>query len=161
MSERFQSRYPDAASSPGLALWHVANAWQRTMRAALSPHDLTHTQIVLLAMLTATAPDQLVTQRDLAGAAGTDEMMTSNVLRALESKKLIQRSPHPKDGRAVALTPTSAGINLVRKANHDVESADETYFAALDEPQRASLLNALHLLRNRSPEPDHSVGTSA
>lgn len=161
MSERFQSRYPDPTLSPGLALWHVTNAWQRMIRAALSPHGLTHTQFVLLATLTATDPDHLVTQRVLAKTASTDEMMTSNIIRALEKKSLLIRTPHPTDGRAVLLSPTTAGIELVRAANRDVEAADESYFATLSEPMRARLLEALQTLHAGDPRCDADLPTQA
>lgn len=102
---------------------------------------------MLLATLVATDLAELIPQRDLAILAGTDNMMTSNVLRALEAKSLISRAPHPIDARAIALAPTSAGITLVRTANEAVENADDAFFAVLTDDQRAHLLVALHSLR--------------
>jgi DNA-binding MarR family transcriptional regulator len=112
-------------------LWRVTNSWQRAIRATLSPFGLTHVQFVLLAVLTATDRATAPTQRDLAEHAGTDIMMTSQVVRTLEAKGLVQRNPHPDDGRARILTPTAEGIELVNRANADVERADRDYFAAL------------------------------
>ena len=43
-----ESRLPGPERSPGFLLWRVTLAWQRAMRAALAPHDLTHVQFVLL-----------------------------------------------------------------------------------------------------------------
>lgn len=131
MSARFETAYPDADSSPGLALWRVTNSWQRAIRAALAPFCLTHVQFVLLASLTwidAAAP---VTQRELAAYARTDPMMTSQVLRALETKGLITRAAHPDDARARALSPTADGAALANSANAAVEAADAAYFATL------------------------------
>ena len=34
------SRFPSPEQSPGFMLWHLTHAWQRTIRAALTPHDL-------------------------------------------------------------------------------------------------------------------------
>src|SRR5829696_15000 len=117
MTAGLDTSYPDASASPGLALWRVTNAWQRRIRAALAPHDLTHVQFVLLASLTWMDRSQPVTQRDLAEFAGTDVMMTSQVIRALEAKGHITRDPHPTDGRAVTLAPTPTGIALANRAN--------------------------------------------
>ncbi len=128
---RLRTAYPDAASSPGLLLWRVTNSWQRTIRAALAPFDLTHVQFVLLASLTWMDPGTPVTQQDLARHAGTDPMMTSQVVRALEGKGLITRTPHPSDRRAWTLEPTHDGAMLASQANTAVEAADAAYFAAL------------------------------
>ncbi len=116
-------------------LWHVSNAWQRAVREALGPSGLTHVQFVLLASLTWMDRSVPVTQRDLANQAKTDVMMTSQVLRALEGKGLVIRSPHPSDNRAFALNPTEEGIGLVNRANRNVEEADRIFFSALGEFQ--------------------------
>jgi len=146
MTGGLDTSYPDASASPGLALWRVTNAWQRRIRAALAPHDLTHVQFVLLASLTWMDRSQPVTQRDLAAFAGTDVMMTSQVIRALEAKGHITRNPHPTDGRAVTLAPTPAGIALANHANTDVEAADQSYFDALAPAERASFMQHLRAL---------------
>jgi hypothetical protein len=58
-------------------------------------------------------------------------MMTSQVLRALETKELIHRAAHPVDARARALTVTPQGAALADAANAAVEDADRTFFASL------------------------------
>lgn len=123
--------YPDPQASTGLMLWRVTNAWQREIRAALAPFDLTHVQFVLLAVLASLGTATPVTQRDLAERAATDPMMTSQVLRALAAKGLIERHTHPSDGRARLVTVTDAGFSLVNRSNAAVEHADRDYFAAL------------------------------
>lgn len=123
-------------------LWKVTNAWQRAIRAALAPLGLTHVQFVLLAALTF-ARGEPMTQRELADAASTDAMMASQVIRALERKGLLERRPHPTDGRAIVLIPTTAGGALVNAANIVVEEADELFFAVLGAervPELAALL---------------------
>lgn len=132
MSGPLETVFPDAESSPGLQLWRVTNAWQAVMRAALAPHDLTHVQFVLLSSL-AWLPDgdAPITQQALAAHAHTDPMMTSQVLRALEGKGLVERRPHPTDARARALRITPSGVALANRANAAVEAADARFFAAL------------------------------
>lgn len=145
MSGALDTAYPDPQASTGLMLWRVTNSWQRTIRAALAPFDLTHVQFVLLAVLTSMEHEAPVTQCDLAARAATDPMMTSQVLRALESKGLIERLAHPTDGRARTLAPTSAGVSLVNRANAAVEQADRAYFAALGD-DTPSFTNSLAIL---------------
>lgn len=64
-------------------------------------------------------------------------MMTSQVLRSLEAKGLVERQPHPTDARARALTATPAGIDLANRANTAVEQVDRDYFAALGDDHPA------------------------
>ena len=132
------SRFASAGESPGLALWHVTNRWQSVMRTALAPHELTHVQYVLLATLVwhqaHQDPDARLTQAELAALAATDVMMTSQVIRALEAKGLVERTQHPHDGRARILRPTLVGIAVAQRATVNVERADAEYFAALANP---------------------------
>ena len=130
------SQFASADDSPGLALWRTSNIWQSAQRAALRPFGLTHVQFVLLASLTWLRSDTPVSQRDLADHARTDPMMTSQVLRALEAKGLIQRAPHPTDARARALVVTDEGAALANKANAAVEAVDAAFFGRLGDDQR-------------------------
>jgi DNA-binding MarR family transcriptional regulator len=123
--------------SPGLLLWRATLAWQRRITAVLAPLGLTHVQFVLLASLTWLATDEPVTQRDLAAHAGTDPMMTSQVLRALEQKGLVQRPAHPTDSRARALAVTEAGAAAANKAVVVVEAVDREFFGPLGGDRRA------------------------
>jgi len=126
------TEHGDADESPGLLLWQVTNRWQQAQRAALKPFDLTHVQFVLLASLTWLDAAGPVTQRALADHAATDPMMTSQVLRALEARKLVRRAPHPDDSRARAVSVTPAGAELANRANVAVEACDRTFFGSVD-----------------------------
>lgn len=117
--------------SAGLQLWRVTNRWQAAQRAALKPFELTHVQFVLLASLTWLAIEGPVTQRRLADMAGTDLMMTSQVLRALEQRGLVRRDPHPDDSRARAVSATDAGKKLANRAVRAVEDCDREFFGPL------------------------------
>lgn len=146
MSRPLRSQFSDATDSLGLVLWRVTNTWQAAQRAALRPFALTHVQFVLLASL-AWLQDQgePVTQRQLADHAMTDPMMTSQVLRTLEAKGLLQRQDHPRDARARALRATPAGLDLASRANAVVEDVDRAFFAALgdDGPAFTGMLQRL------------------
>ncbi|MFF2556326.1 MarR family winged helix-turn-helix transcriptional regulator [Nocardia sp. NPDC058058] len=143
--------FGDADESPGLLLWQVTNRWQAAQRAALAPFDLTHVQFVLLASLTwltGKSGDEPVMQRDLAAHAATDPMMTSQVLRALEQKGLIERRDHPSDRRAKSLVPTKTGVALANQAIVAVESCDRDFFGPLGE-RTGAFTTALRRLRDR------------
>jgi len=144
VSERLATEHESADESPGLVLWQVTNRWQAAQRAALKPFGLTHVQFVLLASLTWLHAEGPVTQKALAAHAATDEMMTSQVLRALEAAGLVERGPHPSDRRARALAVTEEGRALANRAVVAVEACDRAFFAALaDVPAFTRALVAL------------------
>ena len=141
-----QTRFRSPGESPGFLLWLVTNSWQRQLRAALDPLDLTHVQFVLLASLAWLSRDgDAVTQARLAQHAKTDVMMTSQVVRALERKGFLFRGPYPADRRARRLQVTSKGLRLANTALRLVERADAEFFGAVgrDLPRLVALLRAL------------------
>ena len=145
---RLKTDFETPDDSPGFLLWQVTNAWQAAQRAALRPFELTHVQFVLLASLAWLDADGPVTQRQLADHAATDPMMTSQVLRALARRGLVDRAPHPIDGRARALTATRAGRALADRAVAAVEACDAAFFRPLG-PGVADFTRTLRRLRER------------
>ncbi|MEU2827770.1 MarR family transcriptional regulator [Streptomyces lavendulae] len=134
------------ADSPGFLLWHATLRWQRDMAAALAPIGLTHVQFVLLACAwwlngRGEHPNQLA----LARQAGTDVKMTSQVLRALEQKGLVEREVDPADTRAKRLRVTEAGAELAPRAIAAVEAADAEFFRAVPLDEALPLLRRLAL----------------
>lgn len=100
---------------------------------------------MLLASLTWLDSKGPVTQRGLAEHAATDPMMTSQFLRALEARGLVERAPDPIDMRARAVTVTPGGKRLANRAVVAVEACDDAFFAVLGE-DRHGLTRALSLL---------------
>ncbi|RKT02717.1 MarR family transcriptional regulator [Streptomyces sp. 3211.6] len=130
--------------SPGFLLWHATLRWQREVSAALTPLDLTHVQFVLLACAwwlngQGEHPNQLT----LARQAGTDVKMTSQVLRALEQKGLVEREVDPADTRAKRLRVTAAGAELAPRAVAAVEEADAHFFRTVPLDDAMPLLRRL------------------
>ena len=134
MAEDLGSRYAEATDSPGLLLWQVTNLWQRRQRATLKEVDLTHVQFVLLASLAWLSRNgEPVTQARVAEHAKTDAVMTSEVLRTLQRKGLVERRPHPVDTRAKSLKLTPEGTKVVRRGVKLVERTDQEFFAPLND----------------------------
>ena len=131
--------------SPGLILWRVTLAWQRQVTAALRPLGLTHVQFVLLTStwwLTTQGGEQ-PTQKRVANFAGTDVMMTSQVLRTLEAKGLITRHEAPGDARAKVIMPTAEGATLAESAVAAVAAVDHQFFNTADPEQTLQILRTL------------------
>lgn len=137
-------RDAEPAASPGFLLWHATLRWQRELATALSPLGLTHVQFVLLASAWWLGlEDERPSQRRLAEHAGTDEMMTSQVLRTLEGRGLLVRERDPRDARVRVIATTARGKRLARRAIGVVEAADAEFFAPVSLRQTLALLSAL------------------
>lgn len=142
--DELRSSFADPDASPGLLLWRVTMAWQARQRAALRPHRLTHVQFVLLAGLVDLG--RPVSQAELARHMGLDAMMTSQVLRALESRGLVARNRDSDDTRVVNVETTATGIRLVNTAITDVEATDREFFGLLG-PDHAAFTGHLRSLQ--------------
>ena len=116
----------------GFLLWQVSMHWQRKMKQALAPLDLTHTQFVLLAALAwLSQSEEEVYQIDIANHAKVDKMMTSKVIKSLVQKKIITAKDSQVDSRAKYLTFTNEGLTLFEQALRTVEQVDRQFFADL------------------------------
>ncbi|MFI1380819.1 MarR family winged helix-turn-helix transcriptional regulator [Embleya sp. NPDC020886] len=132
------------AESPGFLLWHATLRWQRDIAAALTPLGLTHVQFVLLACTWwFNTRDEQPNQLALARQAGTDVKMTSQVLRTLEGKGLIEREVDPADTRAKRLRVTDTGAELAPRAIAAVEQADARFFEPVAVDDAVALLRPL------------------
>lgn len=128
-------------TSPGFQMWLVMLAWQRAIKAVLRPFELTHVQFVLLAgTWWLSSRDGPPTQTQLAAHCHTDPMMTSQVLRRLEDKRLVERLEDVTDTRAKRVRLTDSGQTLLTQTMPAVDSADSAFFAPVP---RAALLTML------------------
>lgn len=130
--------------SPGFLLWHATLRWQRGIAAALAPLHLTHVQFVLLASTWwlnehGERPNQIA----LAAHAGTDVKMTSQVIRSLERKGLVERTVDPDDTRARRLRVTRSGARLAPRAIAAVEKLDAEFFADIEPEPALQMLTTL------------------
>jgi DNA-binding MarR family transcriptional regulator len=137
------------SESPGFLLWHATLRWQRSIAQALAPLDLTHVQFVLLACTwwlnqEGQRPSQIV----LASFAGTDVKMTSQVLRSLERKGLVERDIDRDDTRALRLRVTRQGARLAPRAIAVVQRVDAEFF------HEVPTADALQLLRHLARVPE-------
>jgi DNA-binding MarR family transcriptional regulator len=130
--------------SPGFLLWHATLRWQRGIAQALAPLELTHVQFVLLACTWwLNKQGERPTQIALAAQAGTDIKMTSQVVRSLERKGLVERAVDPVDTRARRVQVTRRGRQLTLRAIAIGEQVDADFFADVPERQTLSFLRRL------------------
>lgn len=127
------SDFEGPEQSPGFLLWQVSTQWRRKIETALASIGLTHPQFVLLASIGwLTRNGGQVTQVELARHCSTDKTMTSQVLRTLERKGLIERGQREKDERSKLPRLTVEGAQLIEKAIPLVEEVDRAFFGKLN-----------------------------
>lgn len=141
----------------GFRLWHVLHAWQRRLEGALAPLDLTHMQFVVLANTAWLARcGEVPTQTRIASYAKLDRMMASKILRLLEDKGYVERTPHPVDPRANRVDVTRLGRAALDDAIPIALATQEAFFGRLPAEGRACLaaqLDALLALEGCRPVP--------
>lgn len=124
-----ESIYESDEASPGLLFWRAFYNWQRQIRMALDPLDVTQVQYAIMAALSYLASDNMpVIQQDIAETLGTDKMMVSDVIKTLVKKTFILRRGHPRDARAYALSLTALGTKKLKACVPLVEGVDERFF---------------------------------
>lgn len=137
-------------TSPGFLLWHATLRWQRAMAAALAPHELTHAQFVLLATTWwFGGQGDRPSQARLSELTGSDPRMTSEVVRRLVAKGLVEREQDPADSRAKVLAVTPSGEAAAIAAIAAVEQADRAFFGRAADTAGPALLPLLHALADR------------
>jgi DNA-binding MarR family transcriptional regulator len=133
--------------SPGFLLWQTTITWQRSIKKALEPHGVSHTQFVLLAILLwHDKIQQIPTQVILANWSKLDKMTVSKSLRALVDQGFVKRHEHPNDTRAKAVQLTAEGKLLASKLVPIVERIDELFFSTLDGIKQKDLMAMLKAL---------------
>lgn len=120
------------APTTGYLLWRLTMKWRAAVDRALAPLGLTHAQYTVLASLSGmsrggTRPSQ----RELADHTGLEPIYISKLARALERSGLIERVAHPHDPRAVALSLTRHGSQVVTRAIPMVRDLQEEMTAPI------------------------------
>jgi DNA-binding MarR family transcriptional regulator len=82
----------------------------RRLRQERPVGDLTLTQ---LSALTSLRLGGALTPRELSDAERVQPPTMTKIVAKLEERGLVQRSPHPTDGRQVVLSPTVEGIAVI------------------------------------------------
>jgi len=116
----------------------------RRVRAAAALHELSLTEAAVMSRLEKEGP---ATTADLARAEGMKPQSMGTTIAALEEMGMVERKPHPTDGRQVHIELTAKGA-AVRKSTGD---AKRTWLAQtiarLDEQERETLFAAGEIIK--------------
>jgi MarR family transcriptional regulator, lower aerobic nicotinate degradation pathway regulator len=104
---------------------------------------LTPAQFGVLTVLRATPG---LDQSSLARALGFDKVTVLRVLRGLEARGLVERTPSPASRRNLSIVLSVQGLELLRQAQRPAEMAYERLMAPLDTQQREQLVTLLQQL---------------
>jgi DNA-binding MarR family transcriptional regulator len=118
---------------------HSIGLLVRRVRAAAASHELSLSESAVLGRLDREGP---ATTAELARAEGVKPQSMSATVAGLEERRLVERKPHPTDGRQVNIVLTAKGLALRRSARE----AKQTWLAQaidqLSERDRETLLAA-------------------
>ena len=116
----------------------------RRVRAAAASHELSLTESSVLGRL---AKDGPATIADMARAESMKPQSMGATISALEEMGLVERRPHPTDGRQVNIELTARGAAVRKSAGDAKRSWLAQAIARLDEQEQQTLFRAGEIMR--------------
>ena len=140
--------------SPGFLLWQTTMVWQRQIKRALEPYDISHAQFVIMATLMWFESHHYdTTQILIINWSKLDKMTVSTSLKKLAERGYVKRIEHKTDTRAKSVSLTKKGKDMVRILVPIVEKIDDSFFGTTTQNEQKSLINILaKLTANLSDE---------
>ncbi|MFG1713448.1 MarR family winged helix-turn-helix transcriptional regulator [Micromonospora sp. NPDC049203] len=135
-------RVPPAQLAPQLR--DAITRLNRRVRQARPVGDLTVTQ---LSALTSLKLAGALTPRELADVERVQPPTMTKIVAKLEERGLVQRTPHPTDGRQVILAATEGGRAVLDQFERARNEWLATRLAALTEDERDTLRRAAEILQ--------------
>jgi DNA-binding MarR family transcriptional regulator len=115
----------------------------------MSRFELRQTGFSVLALL---AHNPGATSRQLCAALDIQPPNLVSLIAVLDRRGLVERRPHPYDGRALGLHLTAAGIRLAEEAEQAIRQLEIDVYSRLTERERATLIR---LLEKIYQDPSH------
>ncbi|OWV09363.1 MarR family transcriptional regulator [Micromonospora sp. HM134] len=136
------NRVPPAQLAPQLR--DAITRLNRRVRQARPVGDLTVTQ---LSALTSLRLAGALTPRELADVERVQPPTMTKIVAKLEERGLVQRTPHPTDGRQVILAATEGGRAVLDQFERARNEWLASRLAALTEDERDTLRRAADILQ--------------
>lgn len=131
-----EAEVADFAHSIGLLI--------RKVRAAAASHGLSLSESSVIARLSREGP---ATTAELARIEGVRPQSMGATISALEDAGLVQRSPHPTDGRQMNVGLTEKGVALRKNIGETKRTWLASEISRLDEGERETLFHAGEIIR--------------
>jgi len=126
------------------ALQDLLRLYQFRDRERICCHDITVSECYALEALVRGGPQTL---NQVAATLRLDKSTASRVVRALEEKAYVKRTPHPEDGRAVQLVPSASGERLFKRIHRELEDRYRGMLAGFDAQTRQAVLAVVRRLQ--------------
>ena len=146
MSQRSSVRRGTAAQI-SVQLGDAITRLNRRLRQTRPVGELTQNQISVLTSLELAGA---LTPRELAEAERVAPPTMTKVLAKLEERGLLQRTPHPTDGRQVILSATEAGRAVIAEQRRAKDQWLTRVLAGLPAGERETLARAAEILNRIS-----------
>ena len=116
----------------------------RRVRAAAASDGLSMTESLVMARLAKEGP---ATTADLARAESMKPQSMGTTIAALEEMGMVERTPHPTDGRQVSIVLTGKGAAVRKSAKDAKRMWLAQAIAQLDERERGTLFKAGEIIK--------------
>ncbi len=116
----------------------------RRVRAAVASDGLSMTEALVMARLAREGP---ATNADLARAESMKPQLMGTSIAALEEMGLVERTPHPTDGRQVNIALTAKGAAVRKSAKDAKRTWLAQAIAELDDTERQTLFQAGEIIK--------------
>lgn len=106
----------------------------------MAVYELRHVDFSILSLIT---HNPGITSRQLCGALSILPPNLVGKISTMEKRALVNRRPHPQDGRAVGLYLTEAGAALMRDAERTATELEEDVTGRLSAAEKKTLMRLL------------------
>jgi DNA-binding MarR family transcriptional regulator len=116
----------------------------RRVRAAAASHELSLTEAAVMARLAKEGP---ATTAELARAESMKPQSMGTTVAALEEMGMVERKPHPSDGRQMNIELTAKGAAIRKSAKDAKRTWLAQAVAQLDKQDQATLFAAAEIIK--------------
>ena len=123
---------------------HAVGQLVRRARAAATSHELSWSETTALRVLAKNGP---ATTADLARSQGMRPQSMGTIVAALEEMGMVERRPHPSDGRQVHIAVTAKGAAVQKSASDAKRTWLAQAIAQLSKQEQATLFAAGEIMK--------------
>jgi DNA-binding MarR family transcriptional regulator len=138
------SRRQPSAESNAAELMQAVGVLLRRVRGEAGQEGPSWSQAAAMARLDRTGP---MTTAELARAELVKPQSMGALLAELEQEGLVQRQPHPSDGRQILFSLTAAGVEARRRRQAAKLAWLTAAIAELDADEQRTLVGAIELVK--------------
>jgi DNA-binding MarR family transcriptional regulator len=122
----------------------VTGQLTRRLRAVSNTRELTWSQIAIMARLEEVGP---MTSADLARAEAVKPQSMGATLAVMDEEGLVERQPHPTDGRQILYALTEEGLEARKKVSLAKRDWLLAAVAQLSSTEQKTLVDAVDIIR--------------